>query len=62
MTYIRINIVNKIAMFDKVKVSLQALILASQPPDPHEHVGCNVDDEASVFFLEFLIKVALQNR
>lgn len=42
---------------------LQALIMMSRSPDPSDaDIGNTHDEDSSVFFLELLIKVILQNR
>ena len=41
---------------------LKSLIVASQGPEAHVSSETAFDEDAAVFFLEFLIKVVLQNR
>ncbi|KAK3091515.1 hypothetical protein FSP39_020408 [Pinctada imbricata] len=47
---------------DSLTELVKALIMASQGPDAHESTETSFDEDASVFFLELLIRVVLQNR
>lgn len=38
------------------------MIIASKPAHSYESTDVPYDEDAAVFFLEFLIKIALQNR
>ncbi|OWF51783.1 Golgi-specific brefeldin A-resistance guanine nucleotide exchange factor 1 [Mizuhopecten yessoensis] len=47
---------------DSLQELIKATIFASQGPEAHHSMGTVFDEDASVFFLELLVKVVLQNR
>jgi len=47
---------------DSLQELIKALIIASKPEHSYESTDIPYDEDAAVFFLEFLIKIALQNR
>ncbi|XP_069123729.1 Golgi-specific brefeldin A-resistance guanine nucleotide exchange factor 1-like isoform X1 [Argopecten irradians] len=47
---------------DSLQELIKAMIFASQGPEAHHSMGTVFDEDASVFFLELLVKVVLQNR
>jgi brefeldin A-resistance guanine nucleotide exchange factor 1 len=53
---------SKFLMEDSLMELAKALAFASHGPDTHQSLGTQFDEEASVFNLELLSKVVLQNR
>ncbi|XP_041364766.1 Golgi-specific brefeldin A-resistance guanine nucleotide exchange factor 1-like isoform X2 [Gigantopelta aegis] len=47
---------------DSLQELVKALIMACQGSEDHNSVGAQYDEDSTIFFLELLIKVVLQNR
>ncbi|CAM1293367.1 GBF1 (predicted) [Pycnogonum litorale] len=53
---------SKFLRMDSLQELVKAIIFASQVPDAHASTGGGYDEESTVFFLELLIKIVIQNR
>ncbi|XP_023706010.1 Golgi-specific brefeldin A-resistance guanine nucleotide exchange factor 1 isoform X5 [Cryptotermes secundus] len=53
---------SKFLRLDSLQELVKALIFASQGPESHISSGMSYDEDATVFFLELLLKVVIQNR
>ncbi|XP_047109298.1 Golgi-specific brefeldin A-resistance guanine nucleotide exchange factor 1 isoform X1 [Schistocerca piceifrons] len=53
---------SKFLRIDSLQELVKALIYASHGPDGHVSLGLSFEEDVSVFFLELLLKIVIQNR
>ena len=53
---------SKFLRCDALLELVKALVFASRGPDQHHSLGTHFDEDTSVFFMELLITVAIENK